>query len=330
MKDLLYYPNFESTNENWLKFALLYIDKINPIVPPNADGQFSLLYQKLIGETDLIKMYRPEINQGYSSTIGAIEITEKIIANPSRYQLMLSQINPVRTWKRKENHDYHLFEAKFTPDWEHFCLKNGFATKVNEGVLLPETLGRVYMTILANTIGDATGKPLITDKNQVDALSLHLKALAPKTIQEIEVAQSIIGLKLPASLSKVPLDRIIKLRSSSDFKKHLGAFHTEQQNFYQNLEQGTSDTAFVKKYEKTYNDHLESILSISADTAIYGFGAGLVLQQGYTETDFYKVLAGALGLMIKSTFTLKKSWKNTASQRHCRRYLQDISSLNDK
>lgn len=33
MKELLYYPGFEIKNETWLKFALLYLDHISPIIP---------------------------------------------------------------------------------------------------------------------------------------------------------------------------------------------------------------------------------------------------------------------------------------------------------
>jgi len=330
MKDLLYYPNFESTNETWLKFALLYINKLNPIVPPSGDHKLSALYQKLLNETDLINRYRPDVDQGTSSTIEAIEIAEKIIENPFPYQLMLSQINPVRAWKKLENHTYMLHQEKFSMDWEIFCLSNGFATKVDHGILLPEKLGNIYMIILATTIGDATGKPLITDRNRTDSLSLHLKALAPRLIKEVQIAQSVIGLKLPKGLESIPLDRIIGVRNKPEFKRHLSAFHSEQQNFYQAMEDGATGSRFLEKYERAYNDHLESIYAVGVDTATYGFGAGLVLQSDYIENDFFKVMIAGMGLIIKSTFTLRKSWRSTASHRHCRRYIQDIASLNRK
>ena len=32
----MYYPNFEIQDQNFLKFALLYIDEISPIIPENA------------------------------------------------------------------------------------------------------------------------------------------------------------------------------------------------------------------------------------------------------------------------------------------------------
>jgi len=41
MQKLLYYPNFEMKNENFLKFALLYIDEIRPIIPIRAMDDLS-------------------------------------------------------------------------------------------------------------------------------------------------------------------------------------------------------------------------------------------------------------------------------------------------
>ena len=37
MKELIYYPSFEVRNREWLKFALLYIENLNPIIPESGD-----------------------------------------------------------------------------------------------------------------------------------------------------------------------------------------------------------------------------------------------------------------------------------------------------
>ena len=37
MEELIYYPGFEVSNEDWLKFALLYLDKLNPIIPESGE-----------------------------------------------------------------------------------------------------------------------------------------------------------------------------------------------------------------------------------------------------------------------------------------------------
>lgn len=63
MKDLIYYPRFESRDENWLKFALLYMENFIPIIPSRGRIFLSTNYQKLIDETDLVQPYEPNINK---------------------------------------------------------------------------------------------------------------------------------------------------------------------------------------------------------------------------------------------------------------------------
>ena len=63
MKDMIYYPGFETRDENWLKFALLYFDTLRPIIPYTIYSEKRYLsdtFQYVMGETDLIKPYRPE------------------------------------------------------------------------------------------------------------------------------------------------------------------------------------------------------------------------------------------------------------------------------
>ena len=62
MKELLYYPGFEIKNETWLKFALLYLDHISPIIPYiNASEKDYLTptFLKVKNNSDLISIKRP-------------------------------------------------------------------------------------------------------------------------------------------------------------------------------------------------------------------------------------------------------------------------------
>ena len=62
MKELLYYPGFEVKDETWLKFALLYLDHISPIIPYiNAPEESYLTptFIKVKEHSDLICIKRP-------------------------------------------------------------------------------------------------------------------------------------------------------------------------------------------------------------------------------------------------------------------------------
>lgn len=59
MHKLLYYPNFEIQDQNFLKFALLYIDEISPIIPENARESLSKPMRDILRNTELINLYSP-------------------------------------------------------------------------------------------------------------------------------------------------------------------------------------------------------------------------------------------------------------------------------
>ena len=82
MKQLIYYPGFEVQNEQWLKFALLYVNQLEPIIPPAGDSYLSVLFRQLQDETDLLRIHRPTEEEGYRATLDSIERVETILRHP--------------------------------------------------------------------------------------------------------------------------------------------------------------------------------------------------------------------------------------------------------
>ena len=88
MKDMIYYPGFETRDENWLKFALLYFDTLRPIIPYTSYSEKRYLsdtFQYVMGEADLIKPYRPKYPEGLRASTLACEEFEKFLLHPERY-----------------------------------------------------------------------------------------------------------------------------------------------------------------------------------------------------------------------------------------------------
>lgn len=73
MHKLLYYPNFEIQDQNFLKFALLYIDEISPIIPENARESLSKPMRDILRNTELINLYSPNYENGYLASVAAIK-----------------------------------------------------------------------------------------------------------------------------------------------------------------------------------------------------------------------------------------------------------------
>lgn len=73
MHRLLYYPNFEIQDQNFIKFALLYIGEIWPIIPNGYRELLSDPMQSILRNTDLINPYASNYENGYVASQAAIK-----------------------------------------------------------------------------------------------------------------------------------------------------------------------------------------------------------------------------------------------------------------
>ncbi len=155
MKNLIYYPGFEVKDVDWLKFALLYVDALNPIIPKSGDKYLSDLHKKLQSETDFIVTHRPNNFEGLRATLDAIEEVEKVLKDPHSYSQIFDRPDFLDSWKLPANHQYELFEEKYTDAWEAFCVENSLGTPTDEGIKVHMELGFVFMSLLAQTIAES-------------------------------------------------------------------------------------------------------------------------------------------------------------------------------
>ena len=109
MDKLIYYPGFEFGDAEWTKFALLYLDRLSPIIPVAGDKHLSEAFRKLRDETDLIDAHRPSDFEGYNATLDALGQLDRILTNPERYERVFKHRDIVSTWKRDENQKFELF-----------------------------------------------------------------------------------------------------------------------------------------------------------------------------------------------------------------------------
>lgn len=63
MERLIYYPSFETYDNCWLKFALLYLDSLHPIIPEQGMCFLGEDFRRIIAETDLVRPYSPDLTQ---------------------------------------------------------------------------------------------------------------------------------------------------------------------------------------------------------------------------------------------------------------------------
>jgi hypothetical protein len=330
MKRLIFYPGFEVSNLDWLKFALLYVDTLNPIIPESGDKGLTDLHLKLTNETDLIDSHRPDYHEGRIATRDAIEAVQNVLKRPKLYSDILGKGDIRKTWERESNHNYTLFHEKYADDWEHFCcIENKLGTLTKEGMRLPRKLAFLYMTLLAQIIADAQGVSPITDDRDLDKFSIFTRTTCAVVTERLKIAQAVIDLKLPANLSRIKLDEVIKLRKRPGFKKGLQAFHQEFDRYFDSIEKEISPKKFVDSFNSIWKSFSDDFLITGAGAVSFGLGVWILLHSPQATTAAYlKELVGAGGaLTIGGAVRVKNTWKNTQTKRYCRKYMTNLSKL---
>ena len=221
MHRLLYYPNFEIQDQNFLKFALLYIDEIRPIIPDRIIESLSYSMQNILSDTDLINPYAPNCENGYLASIATIKYLEEK-TKYDRYGEALQRRDFVK-------YNYTLYSDKYTYEFENYCLENNLGERCNEGILLSEDVAYAYMSILAEIISKETETDMITDMAKYsDPVIRRPDRISRSIIDRLGTIQREIQFYVPVDMYRIPLQEFIKLRS--DYK-----FETARRNFVAEL-----------------------------------------------------------------------------------------------
>lgn len=337
MKEFIYYPGFEVRNQNWLKFALLFLDKLDPIIPYSGDKVLTDQWRRILNETDLIKINRPKsdknskypkFDEGYAATLDAIDQMEKIFKHPERYKFIFNTPNIVELWKNSENQTWTLFEEKYSEEWKNYCKDNKIVNYSSHGLMLPREVCLIYMTILAQCIADSKGISPITDYKSLDKFSIFTRQSTKKEKDTIEISQQIINLSLPKNLNELSLKTIINLRKKGSFKKRQTAFQDELSKFISNVENGKNVEEFPDSLGSTWSDLRGDILGIGTGVAAFSLGIWVFfLSSGIGLPAALEKVAGGISIAVGATATIKKTWKHTENKRLSRKYLADLGNL---
>jgi|ERR1017187_6897417 hypothetical protein len=326
MQNLIYFPTFEPPTQNWLKFALLYVENFNPIIPQSASNLLSTDYQKVIDNTDLITPYRPRYDQGDRASIKAIEFIEKIRIDPYRFTNLFNIPNFNRVIGTSENQRFKIYEEKFSMCWMDYCIKNNYGKKTRGGILTTKELAFIFMTFLAEEIAFEEGKSIITDNNNFDNF-LNYKQTIPRNIPTMQkYAQGVLSLSVPKNISTISFRNLIKFRNENRSK--ITAFNTELNNSLNNIQDGKSEQAFVKRFNNIYSELTSEVLARGAGIATIPLATYLLLQKTATSPEYVKEIIGGLGILLTSRIAINSRWKDIANKRDCKRYLTNLERLN--
>ena len=252
----LYYPFINFRNENWLKVALLYWDRISRIIPRTYDSIDSDAVQRVRGELDAIVDSHPD-----QAPPAAMHEFRELLLQEARALRNKYAVSLVDKWKpdpttiARARHDRgnvdrrfaYVFDEKFGHQIVPLLLHEGLG-RTGEGhdvrwIGMHPDLAGIYMTLLAEGIAKQRGFRLLSDSvtrhisigDFTAARLAHIAlgrraAMAPRP-EEFEQAVALTAIRaiVPKNLDDVSIDDIIKLRKK--YRNELREF----QNWIQGL-----------------------------------------------------------------------------------------------
>ncbi len=336
MQSVIYFPGFEPQRRDWLKFALLYLDDLKPIIPQSAEGELSEEFREIMTETDLVHPVRPEEDSSRQlvqrASHDAIDQVERILRHPDRYSHLFGSWNPKEHWRNAKLQYHELWNQKMLDIWADFCLQNQFGQISPNGIKIPRSLASIYMTILANCIGDSQGIAPISDERKMVNYSFFARQPSPNNLSaDIKVLETSFPIVLPQNLEDVELRAVVDLRKSTGFSKKRRAFQSAVQRVAESIERGDDNTHLRDELGTSFKDFSDDIARLGTGLVSIAFGMWL----GASGADF-NMLEGVRQLLTGTAFavggvtTIRNSWEHTRTNRLARRYLLEVEQLHNR
>lgn len=330
MSTVLYYPNFEIQDEVWLKFALLYLDHVETIVPHSAELCLSQKHKLILENTDLLKCYNPRYQEGQKASDDAIQIINRIIENPQRYSSRIGKMHFLQDWRDWRNHNFELYHDKFSDSFMHFCKENKIYSNSKNGMIVPYEVGLIYMSLLAYSISDRTKMDVITDSKDMNKLITLSNATwqANPTEDKLIGLKSYIETKVPVDIKSIPIEKIISLRNNPKYRKSLKDFHSIVDKISKEKSLDKFNIHEIE-YELEYKlKDIQADLVVNLGASLVGTTLGLVLavNSGSDYLTLLKESMGSAGAAVGAVQLFKG--KEVIREKHsARRFLTYLNNL---
>lgn len=326
MRKLIYYPSFDVKSKNWLKFALLYLDEIRPIIPKTGDLFRGSTMQSIIHNTELIKPYRPEDNYEIVqiASNNAMDLFEKILERPGNYiqgyrrNSLLRENVFLSDFTDKSNQNYLLFNEKLSNSFAEYCIERNLAHR-NEndfGLYTSKKVSHIYMSFLADEISNKSGLSSVTDHRFYNRIILN-KTKEEHLKKKLKIVERTISLIIPEKLENIDINEIIKLRSDSKFNDLRKIYAKEITEYLEKNEQNENN--YILNHAEIFDSHNEYIRFALAFLGVAGSVA--VALESFTG------LVPAIPTAVFSMQKLNDSRKKIRRNRQVEKYFTSLKSL---
>jgi len=259
---VLYYPTIEINDEQWLRNAVLFWDKIYTIVPESYRDPWRIDFAKEVYEMGMVDQLR--ISPGMKEVEELTEIVEDFITNPTTADLRISNISyRKRIYNDKLPYMLHNYLAGNLKSWTH----------------LPKKFFHSYMTFLAINLAQERGYGLITNSNTAQQLSIAVEKGEPvrsrdprvQTTSKMLFDLSVKTIKLPETLTA---EQVMKFKK--DHSEELGIFRRKVAQLVSDIPVDAPVEALQQHVSDIYSGIRPTIRSLEQATSEWRcLGSGL-------------------------------------------------------
>ncbi|MCF3099368.1 hypothetical protein EHZ86_19365 [Aeromonas australiensis] len=238
----------EVRDELWLKFALLYLERLAFVFTVSETSGLIALQQSLEQQTDLLAerpdaaffaAITPQLESQLTGLLTPDFVRHKVFGNKEL----------VTRWRQEANHDCFCPDQAGLERLHGFCLSHGFATRDEGGIRMARRFANLLSMRLAREWALANDGALITDHDYLDRL-LHLLESRYHNRGGQDCFHLEIPLQVPTHLADIPFAELIALRGRSGFRQQLAEFHLALNALLAMLGSGYADPAVLTRFEQ--------------------------------------------------------------------------------
>ncbi len=237
----LYYPHINFQDQNWLKFAALYYDGIDRIVPSDD----------LIEEVDLIErindtatseetLFVRSIRPGYYAdeiAHGFIEYAKKELSNELKRKEVFERVS--KFVNHSDTYSIHVKKMgrellEELPKLNLPIKKSSF--EFEDWIEFDSVTGALYMSRLANCIATHKSIPIVSDDPNFQSIVREVQKERVTTDISEALASMVIQSVVPKNLASVTSKQIIQFRNN---------YKDERQQFYININELVKDLYLI-------------------------------------------------------------------------------------
>lgn len=248
MKTYIYYPGMEVRDELWLKFALIYLERLAFVFTVSEKSGLTALLETLRQQTDLLAerpdadffaAISPQIENQIAGLIAPDFVRHKVFGNKEL----------IGRWRQASNHVCFCPAQDGLERLHGYCLATGFASQDEGGIRMARRFANLLSMRLAREWALANEGALITDHDYLDRL-LHLLESRYHNRGGQDCFHLEIPLRVPTHLAAIPFEELIALRARSGFRQQLAAFHQALDALLTMLGSGYADPAVLTRFEQ--------------------------------------------------------------------------------